>query len=198
MNSGMRSTVPISRQHLERRFVGAAMRRAPQAGDAGGDAGERIGARRAGEPHRRGRGVLLVVGVQDEDAVHGARQHRVDLVLLARHRKAHAQEVGGVVELVLRINEGLADRIFVGHRGDRRHLGDHADRGDHALVRIGDVGGVVIEGRQRADAAAHHRHRMRVAAEARGRTGSSARAPSCGASRGSRNRPSAPCVGSSP
>ena len=70
-------------QHLERRLVGAAMRRAPQAGDAGGDAGERIGAGRAGEPHRRGRGVLLVVGVQDEDAVHRARQHRVGLVLLA-------------------------------------------------------------------------------------------------------------------
>ncbi len=33
-------------------------------------------------------------------------------------------------------------------------------------MRIGDVGGVVIEGRQRADAAAHDRHRMRVAAEA--------------------------------
>ena len=70
-------------QHLQRRLVGAAMRRAPQAGDAGRDAGERIGARRAGEAHRRGRGVLLVIGVQDEDAVHRARQHRVRLVLLA-------------------------------------------------------------------------------------------------------------------
>ena len=33
-------------------------------------------------------------------------------------------------------------------------------------MRIGDVGGVVIEGRERADAAGHHRHRMRVAPEA--------------------------------
>ena len=33
-------------------------------------------------------------------------------------------------------------------------------------VRIGDVGRVVIEGRQRADRAEHDRHRMRVAAEA--------------------------------
>ena len=32
--------------------------------------------------------------------------------------------------------------------------------------RIVDVGGVVIEGRQRADHAAHDRHRMGVAAEA--------------------------------
>ena len=33
-------------------------------------------------------------------------------------------------------------------------------------MRIRDVGGVVIERRQRADAAGHHRHRMRVAPEA--------------------------------
>ncbi len=33
-------------------------------------------------------------------------------------------------------------------------------------MRIGDVGGVVIEGRQRADRADHHRHRVRVAPEA--------------------------------
>ena len=121
---------------------------------------------RAGEAHRRGRGVLLVVGVEDEDAVHGAREHRIDLVLLARHREAHAQEVRGVVERVQRINERLADVILERHRGDRRHLRDHAERRDHALVRIGDVGRVVIEGRQRADDAAHDRHRVGVAAEA--------------------------------
>ena len=107
-----------------------------------------------------------MVGVQDEDAIHGARQHRVRLVFLGRHRVAHAQEIGRIVEFVLRINERLADRIFVGHGGQRRHFRDHADRRDHALMRIGDVGGVVIERRQRADAAGHHRHRMRVAAEA--------------------------------
>ena len=166
MNSGMRSTRADLGQHLQRRFVGAAMRRTPQAGDAGGDAGERVGARRAGEAHGRGRGVLLVVGVQDEDAVHRARQHRVRLVFLGRHREAHAQEIRGVVEVVLRINERLADVVLVGHRRERRHLRDHADRRDHALQRIGDVGRVVIERRQRADRAAHHRHRVRVAAEA--------------------------------
>ena len=118
-------------QHVERGFVGAAVRGAPQAGDAGGDAGERIGARRAGQPHRRGRGVLLVVGVQDEDAVERARDDRIDDVGLARHGEAHLQEVRRVVEIVARIDEGLADRIFVGHRRDRRHLGDHAMARDH-------------------------------------------------------------------
>ena len=54
-------------QHLQARLVGPAVRRAPEAGDPGGDAGEGIGARGGGEPDRRGRGVLLVVGVQRED-----------------------------------------------------------------------------------------------------------------------------------
>jgi hypothetical protein len=38
--------------------------------------------------------------------------------------------------------------------------------GDLAVLRVVDVGAVVIEGRQRADQAGHHRHRVRVAAEA--------------------------------
>ncbi len=142
------------------------MGRAPQAGDAGGDAGEWVGARRAGKAHGRRRGVLLVIGMEDEDPVERPREHRVDLVFLARHREAHAQEVRRVVEIVLRIHEGLADRILVRHRSKRRHLGDHAHGGDHALLRIRDVGRVVIEGRQRADRRHHDGHRMGVAAEA--------------------------------
>ena len=153
-------------EHLERRFIGAAVRGAPQAGDAGRDAGERIGARRAGQTHRRGRGVLFVVGVQDEDAVERARQDRIDLVVLAGDREAHAQEIRGVVKVVLRVDEGLPDRILERHRGERRHLRDHAHRGDHPLTLVGDVGGVVIKRGERADAGHHHRHRVRVAAEA--------------------------------
>ncbi len=38
---------------------------------------------RSGEADRRGRGVLLVVGVQDEDPVERAAQDRVHLVLFA-------------------------------------------------------------------------------------------------------------------
>ena len=142
------------------------MRGAPQAGDAGGDAGERVGARGAGEPHGGGGGVLLVVGMQDQDAVERARDDRVHHVGLARHREAHLQEVRGVVEVVARIDEGLADGILVGHGGQRRHLGHQAVARDHALLRIVDVGGVVVEGRERADRAAHDGHGMRVAAEA--------------------------------
>src|SRR3546814_10258520 len=91
------------------RLVGAAVRRAPQRGDAGGDAGEGIGVARAGDAHRRGRGVLLVVGVQDEDAVHGARQHRADLVFLAGHREHHVQEVLGIAQVVARSEEHTSE-----------------------------------------------------------------------------------------
>ena len=142
------------------------MARAPQRGDAGGDAGERVGARGAGEADGRGRGVLLMVGMEHQDAVHRLLDDRVDLVLLGRDREHHLQEVAGVGEVVARIDERLADRILVGHRRDRRHLGDQPVGRDHPLVRIVDVERVVIEGRQRADHAAAHRHRMGVTAEA--------------------------------
>jgi hypothetical protein len=65
-------------QHVQAGLVGAAVRRAPQAGHAGGDGRERVGARAAAQAHGGGRGVLLVVGVQDEDAVDGLFEHGFD------------------------------------------------------------------------------------------------------------------------
>ena len=153
-------------EHGEHRLVGATVRRSPQAGDAGGDASVRVGARRARQPHGRGRGVLLVVRVEDEDAVERARHHRVHAILLARHREQHVEEVFGVVQVVAGIDERLTDRKLVGHGGDRRHLRDQAERRHHPLVRIVEVEGVVVERRERADHPDHHRHRMRVATKA--------------------------------
>ena len=142
------------------------MGRAPEAGDAGGDAGEGVGARRAGEADRRGRGVLLVIGVEDEDPPHRILDDRIDLIGLGRDAEGHPEEIAGVGEVVLRVHERLADRIFIGHRRDRRHLGDQPVRGDHPLLGIGDVGAIVVEGGERADHAAHDRHRVGVAPEA--------------------------------
>ncbi len=81
-----------------------------------------------------------MIRVENENAVHGAGQNRIYLVLLARNGKTHVQEVGGVIEIVFRINEWLADVIFISHRRNGRHFGDHAMRGDHALMRIGNIG----------------------------------------------------------
>jgi len=94
------------------------------------------------------------------------RQHWVDLIFLGRDGVEHVQEVFRVAQVVARIDKRLPDRIFVSPGGDGRKLGDEAEGGDAAALRIVNVQAVVIERRQRADDTAHHRHRMRVAAEA--------------------------------
>ena len=153
-------------QHVQRLFVGAPMRGTPQAGDAGRDTGKRVGARGAGQTDGRGRGVLFVVGVQDEDTVHGTGQHRVRHPVLGRDAERHAQEVFSEAQLVARGHEGLADRIFERPGGDGWHLGDQPMGRNLALLRIVDVGAVMIKRRQGADRAGHDRHRVGVAAEA--------------------------------
>jgi hypothetical protein len=85
-----------------------------------------------------------VIGMQHHDPVHGLGQNRVHHIVLCRNREAHVQEVPRVIQCVLWINEGLADRILVGHRRNRRQLGDHPDRRDLALPGIVDVGRVVV------------------------------------------------------
>jgi len=107
-----------------------------------------------------------VVGMQDEDAVQRARQHRIRHILFGRHAEHHVHEIFRVTEFVLRIHERRADVIFVRHRGDGRHLRQHAHRRQFAVFRVFDVQRVVIEGRQRTHHADHHRHRMGIAAEA--------------------------------
>ena len=117
------------------------------------------------EPTRRtvrGRAVLLVVGVQDEEQVQGVAHDRVDLEILARVAEHHAQEVADVVELVQRIEEGLADRVLVGVGGQGGELGDQPVGRDLDLLGVARVEGVRVERRQRAHHRRARRHRMRV------------------------------------
>ena len=67
-------------EHLEDRLVGAAVQRAGQRVDAGGDRREQVGLARADQAHRRGGAVLLVVGVQDEQLVERLDHGGVDVV----------------------------------------------------------------------------------------------------------------------
>ena len=53
-------------EHLDDGLVGAAVQRAPQRVDAGGDRREQVGLARTDQAHGAGGAVLLVVGVQDE------------------------------------------------------------------------------------------------------------------------------------
>ena len=107
-----------------------------------------------------------MIGVEDEDPVHRLFNCRDHLILLGRDAEGHLQEIAGVAELVVGIDERLADRILIGHGRDRRHLGDQAVAGDLALHRIGNVGRIVVERGKRANHPAHDRHRVSVAAEA--------------------------------
>ena len=150
------------RQHVQHRLVGAAVGGPPQGRNAGGDAGEGVGAGGAGQAHRGGGGVLLMVRVQQEDAVQGPGDHRVDLILLARGGEHHVQEVLRIAEVVARIDEGLAPSVLVGHRRQGGQLGDQPVRRPQPMLRIVDVQGVVVEGGKRRHHAAKHGHGMGV------------------------------------
>ncbi len=76
------------------------------------------------------------------------------------------QEVLDEAEGVVRVEERLADGLLVRVGRDRRQLGEQPDRGDLDLLGVERVEAVLVEGRQRADRAGQHRHRVRVAGEA--------------------------------
>ena len=103
--------------------------------------------------------------MQQEDAVHRAHQHVVDLVLLGRHGEHHAHEIGRVRQVVARVDERLPHRVLVRHGDDGRHLRDQPERRDGAVLRIADIERVVVERRKRSHHPDHHRHRVRVAPE---------------------------------
>ena len=85
------------------------------------------------------------------------------LVALARKREHHVQEVLAVSQMVLRIDERLADRLLVAERRDGGHFGQHAVHGQFGLFRIGRVAGVFVVDGQRTDDCAEDGHRMGVA-----------------------------------
>ena len=142
------------------------MRRTPQAGNASRDTCKGVGARRTGETHGRCRGILFVIRMQDENAIHRTFNDRIYHIRLSRHAERHAQEVSGIGQAVVGIQERLPDRIFIRHRCNGRHLGDQPMAGNHPVGRIADVCGVVIECGKSPHDAAHDRHGMRIAAEA--------------------------------
>ena len=162
----MLSTVPICSSMLSTASFAPPCAGPHSAETPGRDRRVRIGAGAAGEPHGRGAGVLLVVGVQDEQQVERLGRDRIDVVGLAGHREEHVAAGCAVVEVVARIDERLAERVLVRRGGDRRQLRDDAVREDLAMPRIMDVHRVVIERRHRGDHRRHHRHRVRVVVEA--------------------------------
>ena len=153
-------------QHPQHRLVGAAVQRAVERRDAGGDRRVGVDVGGADAAHRVGRAVLFVVGVEDEEHVERLREaflrHVLGFGLLEHHR----EEVLGEVEVVVRVDVGEAHVVPVGEGGEGRHLGDQPDRRHVALFGVVDLLGVGVEGRERADAGEQHPHRVGVVAEA--------------------------------
>ena len=152
-------------QHLQHRLVGATVQWAPQRVDPAGDRREQVGLGRAHQAHRRGRTVLLVIGVQDQQHVQRPDDLWVDVVGFGRQSEGHSQEVFDKRHRIVRVKEGLTDRLLVGVCGDGRQLGQQPDRRQLDLVVIHRIKGVLVVGAECVDRAGQHRHGVRVARE---------------------------------
>jgi hypothetical protein len=76
-----------------------------------------------------------------------ARDSTGSACIPARIAEHHAQKVLDVGERVLRVHEGLAHVVLVGHGGDGGHLGDEPVRRYLAVAGVIDVQRVVVESR---------------------------------------------------
>ena len=125
-----------------------------------------IGMGGADDAHRRGRAVLLVIGMQDEQHIERVGEHRIGLEMRLGHLPHHRQEVGAEVEVVVRVDEGHADAVAMGARRDGGHLGDQADDLLVAALGAEDVLGIGIEGRQCSQRGHEDPHGVGVMVEA--------------------------------
>ena len=153
-------------EHVDHGLVGAAMGLAPEGADAGGDAGEGIAFGAGGQAHRRGRGVLLMIGVQDEQQVQGPYRHRIRMIFLAGPRKHHGHQVFDVTAAAVRIYEGQTRCVAVTLGRQGGHLGNDAARREQAVLGIADIGGVVVVGGDGPEHAGHDGHGMGIVAVA--------------------------------
>src|SRR5690606_16638883 len=104
------------------------VQRAVQRVDTRGNRGELVDTSGTNEADGRGRRVLLVVFVQDEQALEGTRHDRVDFVVLAHDTEVQAKEVVDEAERVVRVQECLSDALLVRVGSENRKLREHADR----------------------------------------------------------------------
>mmetsp|Transcript_1482 Transcript_1482/g.5242 ORF Transcript_1482/g.5242 Transcript_1482/m.5242 type:complete len:298 (-) Transcript_1482:394-1287(-) len=114
-------------QHPQHRLVGTAVPRAVEGPCSTRDGGVGVHQRRAHLPHGGGGAVQLVVGVEDEELVEHAGEHRVGRVVHLRERVEHVEEVLRVGEAVLGAVVRPANAMAVGAGCNGGHLAEDAE-----------------------------------------------------------------------
>ena len=152
-------------QHLHTCFVGSAVPGAVEGG-AARPTRVRVGVGGADDPHRRRRAVLLVVGVQDEQDVDRVGEDRVGLEAGSADLPHHRQEVLAEAQRRRRGGRTASPTVKRWRGGERRHLGDQAHDLELAVLGVGDVLGLRVEGRERRDRGDEHPHRVGALVEA--------------------------------
>ena len=157
---------PDLRQHPQHRLVGAAVQRAVERRRRSGERDVRVGVRAADAAHGRRAAVLFVVGVQDEQDVECALEHRVARVLRLGALEQHVEEVAGVRQLVVgqHVRQSQVMPVSVGRDG--RHLADEPQNLEAPGRFVLHLLGVGVERRERADRTQEDAHRVRVVAKA--------------------------------
>ena len=106
-----------------------------------------------------------MVGVQEEQHVEGALDHRVGVVAQLGHAEHHAQEVADVGQLEIGVHERQPVPLPMRERGERRHLAEEAQDLPPSHRRVVDVRRLGIERRERRHGAHEHAHGMGVVVE---------------------------------
>ena len=92
-----------------------------------------------------------MVLVQDQQALEGARDHRIDLVQLAEHPEVEFEEVVDEAQRVVGVQEGLPDALLVRVGRDDGQLGQHPDRVQLDVLGVVRVGLMLVVGREGRD-----------------------------------------------
>ena len=107
-----------------------------------------------------------MVGVKNQHQIQGVDEVGFQLVLFAGYGEHHAEEVLAVSQVVLWIDERLANRLLVAEGRNGVHLGHHAVNGQFHLTGIAGIERVLTVDRQRADHGTQNGHGMGVRWEA--------------------------------
>ena len=108
-------------QHFHDLLIRSAVKRTGKRGDPCGDRRIQIHLCTADRTDRRRRTVLFVVGMKNQQNVQDPDRFRRNLVRIHRRIEHHVQKVGAVTQVVTRIDNRLADTLFICHR---RHCAD--------------------------------------------------------------------------